>query len=293
MEDLNQRQLVLLVILVSFVTSIATGIITVSLLDYAPPIVTEKVERVIERTVEYVSPKEEEKQEEPVTEIREIVEQRIIDRGDDVIIETEKLSRPLSVLVFNREGVFRNRGVIISESMVLFPFVSDKDSVFDVKIKEREDLVEVTVLFSSVNGFSVASISSDDEEEKFLFSSVLDSTPNRGATVLHIGGDQEKEELYVGRVSWLGTDEEESLALIGTDGITSVTQGSFLVNLKGDIWGVQVSGVVGEYLPVSVVSKAIEDYSNGEESENVVFEGLEEENETDSDTPTESEESQG
>ncbi len=295
MEDLNQRQLVLLVILVSFVTSIATGIITVSLLDYAPPIVTEKVERVIERTVEYVSPAEEEKQEAPVTEIREIVEQRIIDRGDDVIIETEKLSRPLSVLVFNKEGGFRNRGVIISESMVLFPFVSDKDSVFDIKIKEKEDLVEVKVLFSSVNGFSVASISSDDEEEKFLFSSVLNSTPNRGATVLHIGGDQEKEELYVGRVSWLGTDEEDSVVLIGTDGITSATQGSFLVNLKGDIWGVQVSGVMGEYLPVSVVSKAIEDYSNGEEGENVVFEGLENENETDSDssTDTESEESQG
>ena len=294
MEDLNQRQLVLLVILVSFVTSIATGIITVSLLDYAPPIVTQKVERVIERTVEYVSPKEEEQEEAPVTEIREIVEQRIIDRGDDIIIETDKLLRPLSVLVFNKEQQFKNRGVIISEDMVLLPFVSEKDSVFDIKIKDREDLVEVSVLFSSVNGFSVASTLPDNEDEKFLFSKDLNSTPNRGATVLHIGGDEEKEELYVGRVSWLERDEDERTVLVGTDGIGSTGLGSFLVNLTGEIWGVQVDEVVGEYLPISIVNKAIEDYRNGEESQDVVFDGLEKDEEDESSTENEEkEESQG
>lgn len=55
-EQLSKSQTVLLTLLVSFITSIATGIVTVSLMDQAPPAIAQTVNRVIERTVEAAAP---------------------------------------------------------------------------------------------------------------------------------------------------------------------------------------------------------------------------------------------
>lgn len=54
-EDLNKTQLILLTLLVNFVTSIATGVLTVSLLDETSPTVTQTVNRIVERTVDSVA----------------------------------------------------------------------------------------------------------------------------------------------------------------------------------------------------------------------------------------------
>ena len=51
MEDLSKQQLVLLAVLISFVTSLATGIVTVSLMDQAPNGVTRTITQVIQQTV--------------------------------------------------------------------------------------------------------------------------------------------------------------------------------------------------------------------------------------------------
>jgi len=56
MEHLTKQQIVLLTLFTSFVTSIATGIVTVALVDQAPTGVTSTINHVIERTIEEVGP---------------------------------------------------------------------------------------------------------------------------------------------------------------------------------------------------------------------------------------------
>ncbi len=55
LEDLTKTQLLLLTVLVNFVTSIAIGVLTVSLLDQAPPTVTQTVNRIVDRTVQTIA----------------------------------------------------------------------------------------------------------------------------------------------------------------------------------------------------------------------------------------------
>jgi S1-C subfamily serine protease len=57
-EKLTKHQIVLLTLLVSFVTSIATGVVTVSLMDQAPPEVSRTINQIVEHTIEKVVPAE-------------------------------------------------------------------------------------------------------------------------------------------------------------------------------------------------------------------------------------------
>lgn len=54
-EDLSTSQLLLLTILVNFVVSIATGVLTVSLLAAVPTTVTQTVNKIVDHTIETIS----------------------------------------------------------------------------------------------------------------------------------------------------------------------------------------------------------------------------------------------
>ena len=54
-KELNKTQLILLTLLITFVVSIATGIITVSLMQQAPKSVPTTINNVIQRTIEKVT----------------------------------------------------------------------------------------------------------------------------------------------------------------------------------------------------------------------------------------------
>ena len=169
LEELNKTQIVLLTLLVSFVTSIATGIVTVTLLDQAPPAVTQTINRIVERTVERVVPAspsspsiittEKEttivvKEEDLITESIERNKQYLVRlvRASDVVVETE------IPLVEGEEGeVDQNQsineisvvglGIIVRADGLL---VTDRSIVSEEKdlkgITENGSILNVTVV---------------------------------------------------------------------------------------------------------------------------------------------------
>ncbi|PIX57120.1 MAG: hypothetical protein COZ48_02235, partial [Candidatus Yonathbacteria bacterium CG_4_10_14_3_um_filter_43_12] len=56
MEHLTKAQIVLLTLFVSFVASMATGIVVVTLMDQAPDPVNQTITNVVERTIEKITP---------------------------------------------------------------------------------------------------------------------------------------------------------------------------------------------------------------------------------------------
>jgi len=79
LEHLTKHQIVLLTLLVSFVTSIATGIVTVSLMSQAPLSVTRTINQIVERTVETVVPQ---------SQSAAVVQKTLVVKDDDLAAQS-------------------------------------------------------------------------------------------------------------------------------------------------------------------------------------------------------------
>lgn len=87
-KDLNKPQLILLALLLSFVTSIATGITTVTLMQQAPASVTMPINRIIRQTVEKIVPAE------------TLDKAPALSKDEKKLLEDLKAIKPLTVSLF-------------------------------------------------------------------------------------------------------------------------------------------------------------------------------------------------
>src|SRR3989344_8624250 len=116
-ERLSKSQIVLLTLLVSFVTSIATGIVTVSLMDQAPPAIAQTVNRVIEHTVEKLVPVAGQ----PAASAQTIIttEKTVVVKESDLVAAAVERARPSLVHLYtsiSENATFLGIGIILDES---------------------------------------------------------------------------------------------------------------------------------------------------------------------------------
>jgi len=129
MNDLNAQQIVLLTLLVSFVTSIATGITTVSLLEQAPAPVTQTINRVIEKTIETINPQDENSSNVSTVKTPEKEVVTVVVKDEDLTIGAVSKNSKSLVRIYQKVGVvetfvglgiiFDNSGRVITDSSVI------------------------------------------------------------------------------------------------------------------------------------------------------------------------------
>lgn len=153
MEELNKQQLIMLVFLVSFVTALFTGIVTVSLVNQAPAGITQTIQKVIERSasIESSAPplkKEETKELELGALSRDVLVEDIVKRISPAVV-----------------SVIATKDIPVIEKYYENPFPGEDffDSLFpDLKIPqfrengtEKRQVSSGTGFFATSDGFLI------------------------------------------------------------------------------------------------------------------------------------------
>lgn len=170
MEELSKSQIVLLTLLVSFVTSIATGIVTVSLMDQAPPVIAQTVNRVIEHTIERVATST--KGQLATTVVTQ--EKTVVVKESDLITQALARVNPSIVRLFSASGdseTFLGLGVVLDEKGTI---LTDAYALGD----------RASALVQQVDGAKArAWVVRRDEAEGFAFLDAATTTPAGGTIV--------------------------------------------------------------------------------------------------------------
>lgn len=256
-EHLSKTQIVLLVLLCTFVASIATGIVTVALLAQAPPAVTQTVNHIIQRTVETVAPSTGE----PTT----------IKETTVVVKEDELLSSSISS-AFGKLGVVHETDATSSPVIALgIPIgallLTDASVVTDVHaveiggvtllygVEKKISEVGVVVLKLMDGGKVPVGPRVGDTGQIKLGQSVVVLPSASGARV---GIGAVTARYTIGRVD--GGDEEIIIRAIDTNIGGKIAAGAPLLNAFGDVIGISTmlsqgpAGGIGTFVSISDLS---------------------------------------
>lgn len=147
-EHLSKSQIILLTLLISFVTSMATGIVTVSLMEQAPPVVAQTVNRVIERTVETVTPETKGSQAAAATVVTQ--EKTVVVKETDLISQAVQKVEPSVVRIYSSGGE--------TSSFIGIGLVLDANGTVVTDSAAMDERADATVVLSDgtrVRGFVV------------------------------------------------------------------------------------------------------------------------------------------
>ncbi len=262
MEELNKNQIVLLTLLVSFITSIATGIVTVTLMDQAPPAVTQTINRIVERTVEKVVPKE--------TQVSTVIKEvPVIVTEEELIVKaTNQGAKALvRIVAAGEKGKFLGSGFLITGGRILTSstiFGSEATSTVVLEAiladgGERRPLERLTPL-----GGSPLSVFRLAEKEVKPDWPTLELTPGSsviGQSVIALGTtDSTDLSVAVGIISSFLSSGTTTAPMIMTNAASHDNVGGPLLNIKGEVVG--INHTQGLAIPMETVLALLKTVTN-------------------------------
>lgn len=277
-ERLTKTQIVLLTLLVSFVTSIATGIVTVTLMDQAPPAVIQTLNRVVERTVERVVPDK--------TQSASVItkETTVVVKDEDLITSSIKKNsksvvriREISIEGLEEEktlGKLVGIGIIVSRDGIIATDPSVLKNMAKYKVETADgdifnaNIIAVDKLNKSEQPMFLLIEMPDSEKKTAFLPATLSSARlfNLGQTVISLTGE-DRTDVAIGIIAGLieedivvsevgseesikgesGEEIEKSKTIKGLSVIkTNISEkdvivGSPLIDIFGEVIGISLS----------------------------------------------------
>jgi S1-C subfamily serine protease len=241
------------------VTSIATGIATVSLLDQAPPRVTQVINRVVERTVEQVVPQQAASPAQVVTK-----EETVVVREDELITQSIADASDSIVRVFARRGNFIAMGFVANRDGLI---VTSGEGInergqYEVVFPTGERVDAEVVLHNDEASVALLRIGDADTA---LIPAAVNSGQNiqLGSTVLIVNGEVD-DQVAMGIISRLdrtsvsqGGVDEPITGLHTNLAPDLIALGTPLFSLFGEVIGVRTSATTSVFVPMSVIQTLI------------------------------------
>ena len=278
MESLTKTQIVLLVLLVSFVTSLATGIVTVTLVNQAPQPITHTISKVVEKLVPKEVPVKEKtvvfsNEENLVKVIKEAslaVVSVIAATAKDLTATTtneEVGEKPMpagSGFFISKDGTILTNRHIVEDAALEYVAITRDGKTYPASGISRNPYQHVAVIKVEGNNFNFIPLG----DSKNI---------NIGQTAIALGSDsgEFQNTVSVGVVSGLNktaaalnavSGPEDSVALIQIDAAANPgNSGGPLVDLNGRAIGINTVGAprenIGFALPINLAKKDIADAS--------------------------------
>ncbi len=243
-KDLNKPQLILLAVLLSFITSIATGITTVTLMQQAPASFTVPVNRVIQQTVEKIQ------QIEGKTTV-----QTVIVKEEDLIVDALAkntsaiftVSKEIQDVDFRTIEISAGRGFAISTDGIVVVdgnLAPDKGVYY---LKNESGKFKADFISADKAGFSFLKIGAPlDEKNKVIF------------TVPAFG---DLDKMKIGQKILVLGNSISSFIFEGNKNIyinvTKSNAGGMILDLNGEVLGVALYGDATSFASIKTIADAL------------------------------------
>jgi hypothetical protein len=246
-KELNKSQLILLAVLLSFVTSIATGITTVTLMQQAPPSFTAPVNRIVQQTIEKIQQVEGKTTTQTIVVKEEDLVVDAIDKNKTAIFSVTKETQDVD---FRTIEVSAGRGFAVSTDGTIVVdgvFVSDKGVYY---VKNNSGKFKADFISTNKAGFSFLKIGA-----------AVNGTDKVVFTVPAFG---DLEKMKTGQKVLILGNSISSFMVEGLNGSKGIDMnvsksniGGIVLNLDGEALGIALSPDVTSFASIKSISDAL------------------------------------
>lgn len=239
-KDLNKPQLILLAVLLSFVTSIATGITTVTLMQQAPQSITTPINRVVQQTIEKIQQVE-----------GKTVTQTVIVKEEDLVVDAIAKNKS-AVFVITKEvqgptskniEVSAGQGFALSNDGTL---VADSNLVWEGEtffVKNDSGKFHADYVSQNTLGFAILKIGDP-----------VNGTDKIAVTPPTFG---DLSKMKMGQKILVYGDSISSFIFDGNQDIklnvTNSNGGAVVLDLDGNVLGIALSREISSFLPIDSI----------------------------------------